>query len=110
MIRHLESEQMKLNEWDLTDLQSICTAQETISERQPRLEKFYQMKIPTGNLPPYIQTAHKAQYKKPSNPIKISKHLNAHFSREGVEMAIKYKKRLSASLVLRERQISGPMR
>ena len=28
------------------------------------------MKIPTGNLSPYIQTTHKAQYKKIKNPIK----------------------------------------
>ena len=41
---------------------------------------------------------------------KLAKDLNVHFSTEGMEMAIKYKKRWSESLVLREEQLNGPMR
>lgn len=51
------------------------------------------------------------QYQEINNPIKESaKDLNSHFSKEGIEMAIKHKKGYSASLVLRERQFSCPMR
>jgi len=49
------------------------------------------------------------QYQEINNPTKESaKDLNSHFSKEGIEMAIKHKKGYSASLVLRERQINCP--
>ena len=71
-------------------------------------KKFMQKKIATGKLSLHIQTTHKAQLKKKSSKI-LAQDLNAHFSTEGIEMAMKHKKRFSASLVLRERQINCPM-
>ena len=58
----------------------------------------------------HIQTTSTAQYQKTNNPIKISQRINAHFSKEVTEMAIKHMKRCSASLVLRERQIKRTMK
>ena len=68
-------------------------------------------KIPTGNSSPTRTNNLMEQYQEINNPIKKSaKDLNSHFSKEGIEMAIKHKKGYSASLVLRERQINCPMR
>ena len=48
--------------------------------------------------------------KKQSNKKKSAKNVNAHFSEEGIDMAIKHKNRCLASLVLRERRINFPIR
>ena len=77
-----------------------------------RMEKnSCKQRYPQGVYIQHIQTACTVQYQKPNNPIKkINQSPNAHFSKEGVEMAIKHIKRCSASRVLREKQIKCTMR
>ena len=82
----------------------------SISERKrpPEWTKFLQTEIPTGNLSPtHPDNSYSAMLKnKQSNKKKSAKNVNAHFSEEGIDMAIKHKNRCLASLVLRERRIN----
>ena len=70
-----------------------------------------QTEIPTGNLSPtHTDNSYSAMLK--NNPIKkkSANNVNAHFSEEGIDMAIEHKNRCLVSLVLRERRINFPIR
>ena len=83
----------KVNKWDLINIKSICTAKETVSERkrQPSEEKKKSCKDTYREFlfhtyKPLVQFKIKKKFKK------ISQRINAHFSKEVTEVAIKHMK------------------
>ena len=105
----------KINKWDLINLKSFHTMKETISKvkRQPsEWEKIIANKATDQEL---ISKIHKQlmqhNTRKIKDPIKTwAKELNRHFSKEDIELANKYMKRCSTSLIIREMQIQTTMR
>ena len=97
----------KVNKWDLIKLKSFCTAKETIRKvkRQPsEWEKIIANETTKKRINfQNIQAAYTTQCQKNKNPItKWEKDLYRHFSKEDIQMANKYMKRCSTSLIMRE--------
>ena len=105
----------KINKWDLIKIKSFCTTKENISKvkRQPsEWEKIIANEATDKELISKIyKQILQLNSRKINDPIKKwAKELNRHFSKEDIQMANKYMKRYSTSLMIREMQIKTTMR
>ena len=105
----------KINKWDIIKLNIFCTTKETISKvkiQPSESEKIIAIKTTDKELIPKIyKQLLKLNSRRINDPIKKwAKELKRQFSKEDIQMANKYMKRCSTSLIIREMQIKTTMR
>jgi hypothetical protein len=100
-----------MNKWDCIKLKSFCTAKETVTrlKRQPtEWEKiFASYSSDKGLISRIYRELKKLSPQRINTPVKKWAHeLNREFSKEEEQMASKYMKKCSSTLVIKEMQIN----
>ena len=104
---------IKINKWDLFKLTSFCTAKETINKRTAYglEENICKWCDQQGLNFQNVQIAHVTQYQKNRKlSQKWAEDSSRYLFKEDIQMANRYKKRRSSSLILRETHIKNTVR
>ena len=101
-----------MNKWDLIKFTSFCIAKETKKKTKRQLIEWEKIisndAVDKGLISRIQKQLIHLNSKKANNPMeKWAKDLNRYFSNEDTQMANKYMKRCSTSLIIREMQIKS---